>query len=91
MQKVSNKAKDIDYEIEEDEEADDDDEEYDEDDNEEAVETRRRLREIIDDQDLDPQTRRALRDEKERRKRLEQKKSVKFIISLIFVFFFTNL
>jgi hypothetical protein len=91
LQKVSNKAKDIDYEIEEDEEADDDDEEYDEDDNEEAVETRRRLREIIDDQDLDPQTRRALRDEKERRKRLEQKKSVKFIISLIFVFFFTNL
>ena len=91
MQKVSNKAKDIEYEIEEDEEAAEDDEEYDEDDNEEAVETRRRLREIIDDQDLDPQTRRALRDEKERRKRLEQKKSVKFIISLIFVFFFTNL
>ncbi len=90
MQKVSNKAKDIDYEIEEEEEEDDDDEEfeYDEDDNEEAVETRRRLREIIDDQDLDPQTRRALRDEKERRKRLEQKKSVKFIMSLIFIFFF---
>ena len=55
------------------------------------METRRRLREIIDDQDLDPQTRRALRDEKERRKRLEQKKSVKFIMSLIFIFFFTNL
>ncbi len=67
---------------------DDEEFEYDEDDNEEAVETRRRLREIIDDQDLDPQTRRALRDEKERRKRLEQKKSVKFIMSLIFIFFF---
>ena len=48
-----------------------------------SMETRRRLRDLISDEDLNFETQIALKNEKERQKRLEERRQVSFILNFL--------